>query len=493
MFIIAWLKRLVRPRSPRADVRPQELILNILLAVSLFGFSLLNLIRIIDVATNPHDRGLPLLYTLLIWLFFLILLTLSKRGYLKTASWLFLLIYSLPMFYSFLLWGADLPAALLLAVLIITLSGILIGADLVLIMTALISFFLIVLTYLQSHGFINVQNYWRAETHELPDAIVYAVLMMIIATIAWLFARQISRAWQRARQSEEVLRQERDQLEIRVIERTEQLRHSENEKIHQLYHLAEFGRLASGLFHDLMNPLTAVALNLEQANRRNQPDQNGNSLVDTKTSLDQALKATHKMAGLIGGIKKQVGLTGTPRVFDLNEELRQIIQILGYKARQAAVPVILTAPGKIELYGDPIKFWQIISNLLSNAIEASTVSIAESQPTNSKSVAPIVIQLSQQENFAIISISDQGAGIATENLEEIFKPFFSTKKETGLGLGLSSAKDATEKHFSGTITVTSQIGQGSCFTVTLPINLPAGSETNLPAEFPSNAAMESRI
>ena len=460
-----WL-RLITPKSADEDLRRRELILNILLIFSLGGFIFLNIIRIIDVLSNPYDRGLPLGYTLAILLFFIFLLWLSKRGWVKAASWLLLVIYSFPMFYSFITWGTDLPAALLLAVLIITLSGILISANLVLISTVILSVFLIVLTYAQSEGLLAVNRYWLAEKYELGDAIAHAILFLIIASVAWLFCLEIGRALKRARKSEAELREERDSLEIKVVQRTEQLRQAEAEKIDQLYRLAEFGRLSSGIFHDLINPLTAVALNLGQIK-----NEVTGEILNAKSYLNQALLATHKMESLITGIKKQIQQESSLIVFIVNEEIEQIIQILSYKARRAKVEINFSALPGIKLYGDPVKFGQIATNLIANAIEASEENNPEKseQKKNNKKIA---VGLKQDDRSVILTVSDQGVGIIAENLTRIFEPFFSTKKESGrgLGLGLASTKNIIEKNFDGTIIVSSEPNQGAIFTVTLPLN-----------------------
>lgn len=461
-----WL-RLISPKSNNEDLRRQELILNILLLFSLSGFIFLNIIRIIDTLNHQHDRGLPLIYTIAIMLFFIFLFWLSKKGRIKIAAWLLLIIYSLPMFYSFITWGTDLPAALLLAILLITLSGILINANLVLISTAALSLFLIVLTYLQSEGIVAVNRYWLAEKYELGDAIAHAILFLIIASVAWLFCLEIGRALTRARKSEAELREERDSLEIKVIQRTEQLRQAEAEKIDQLYRLAEFGRLSSGIFHDLLNPLTAVSLNLEQIK-----DETTNRVLSAKSYLNQALLATHKMESLIAGIKKQIQRESNLTMFLINEEIEQIIQILSYKALRAKVKIDFSADKEIKFYGDPVKLGQIATNLLANAIEASEKNNLEESGEEETEVKIIRINLEQDDKSVTLTVGDQGAGIAPENIARIFGPFFSTKKETGrgLGLGLASTKNIIEKNFNGTIAVSSQLGQGSLFTVTFPLD-----------------------
>jgi signal transduction histidine kinase len=465
---LAWSK-LISSRQLDDNQNLREKILNLLLVCSILAFAIINAIRISDYFIYRERVGMPLWATLILLAFFILLFWLSKTGYSQLAASLLVIVYSLPMFYSFTVWGADLPAGLILAVLIITLSGALLSANFVLISTGLISLFLIVLTYDQEYGYLKVQDYWRQQRSEVPDAIVYSILLIIIAIIAWLFCRGISAALTRAKQSETELKTERDSLEVKVAERTAQLRQIEAEKINQLYRLAEFGRLSSGIFHDLINPLTAISLNLEQVKEGAE-----NTVISAKSYLNQALLATHRMEGLVSGIKKQIQKESCASVFWLNEEIEQIIQILTYKARQAQVQIVFSADEPLKLYGDAVKFGQIITNLLANAIEASEVSSSLATDRNTKNqISEINIKLTSQDNQAVISIQDQGVGIEPDHLTKIFEPFFSTKKDTGrgLGLGLASTKHITEQDFHGQISVESKSGQGCLFTILLPLNI----------------------
>lgn len=453
MTIKNSIKKLIYSQSPNEDRRGREFILQILLSLSIVCFSALNVIRLVDIVIYHNPNGLPLIYTLLILGFFIFLFWLSKKGFSRTAAVLLIITYSLPMFYSFIAWGADLPAALLLAVLVITLSGVLLGANPALISTAVIISFSLILTYLQSNDLVAASTYWRAEKNVMGDAIAYAFLFAIIAAVAWLFAREISKALSRARRSEKELKLERDSLEVKVAEKTKQIRQIEAEKINQLYRLAEFGRLSSGIFHDLLNPLTAVSLNLEQIKTEGE-----NRILSAKSFLGQALAAARKMEDLIGSIKKQIARENNLALFSLNEEIRQTIQILNYKARQAKVGLIFKANSEIKFHGDPVKFGQITTNLIANAIEASE---------NAQKEKEVVIELKKLNSQIILSVTDRGQGIAPSNLPKIFEPFFSTKKENGrgLGLGLSSTKNIVEKDFGGVITAQSGLNQGSKFEV----------------------------
>jgi two-component system C4-dicarboxylate transport sensor histidine kinase DctB len=300
-----------------------------------------------------------------------------------------------------------------------------------------------------------VQSYWRNEKNEIADMIAYAILLIIIATIVWLFLREIEHSLNRARYSEALLRAERDSLEIKVETRTQELLVLEAEKMEQLYRLAEFGRLSSGIFHDLINPLTAVALNLEQIKT-----ETDNKIVSAKSYLSQALLATNKMEGLISSIKKQIARENSISFFSLNKEIEQTIQILSYKIRRSQVNLNFKADKEIILEGDALKFSQIITNLLANAIEAC-------EETEIKNIN---LNLDKLPSEITITVSDSGGGIAPENLTKIFTPFFSTKKTSGrgLGIGLAITKDIIEKNFLGNINVTSKINQGSTFIINLP-------------------------
>jgi signal transduction histidine kinase len=462
MFIKKIWSKIFYLKNKGSDQSGRELILLTLLSSSIICFTLLNIVRLIDVINNPHDRGLPIIYTLIILALFIFLFYLVRRGFLKISSYILIFIYAAPTIYSFLNWGTDLPAALLLAILVLTLSGVLLGANAVLTSTSLLICFLLITTYFQENGTIKVISYWRNESNEFGDVIAYSIILFVIAIIAWLFCREIKKALIRARKSEAELKEERDALEIKVIERSAQIRSMEMEKISQLYRLAEFGRLSSGIFHDLINPLTAVSLNLEQV--RIEGEQ---KLLSAKSYLNQAILATNKMENLIISIKKQIQKEGGDCSFPVNKEIQEIIEILSYKSRKANTIIRFETSSEFNLYGDPIKFSQIISNLLANAIEACE---KKENLKNQKNNLIIKISLKQIENNLNITISDPGIGIPRENISKIFDTFFSTKSREGrgLGIGLASTKNIIEKNFQGTIRVESEINNGTKFTITLP-------------------------
>jgi signal transduction histidine kinase len=107
---------------------------------------------------------------------------------------------------------------------------------------------------------------------------------------------------------------------------------------------------------------------------------------------------------------------------------------------------------------DRTQLIRIITNLVKNAIQA----IPEQQ--KNKAVA---VTIKKESNNVIITVADNGMGIATEDFNRIFEPKFTTKS-SGMGLGLSIIKNIIE-NYNGTITVESRKGKGTTFTVSLPI------------------------
>lgn len=105
----------------------------------------------------------------------------------------------------------------------------------------------------------------------------------------------------RAHASEQALKEEKDLLEIKVEERTAELKRSQAENISQFSRFAEIGRLSSGLFHDLIGPLASVAMNLSGLEGSVHADMN-----EIKDQVDRAIKASRRMDTFIGAVRKQI-------------------------------------------------------------------------------------------------------------------------------------------------------------------------------------------
>ncbi len=264
---------------------------------------------------------------------------------------------------------------------------------------------------------------------------------------------------------EETLQRDKDFLEIKVKERTKKLQEVQLEKMTHFHHLVEFGRLSSGICHDLINSLTAVYLNIEKVN-----DMQDVEVSEIKTYLDRAVVASGRMKNFMAAARKQITVQEYDTTFSLSEEIEQVIKIMEYKANHVNVKIDFYASKDIQTFGNPIKFNQVITNLINNAIDSYKI-IFDSEECEIVKERKIEIRLSQKKDVIIIIVEDFARGISNEHINKIFNPFFTTKNlNEGTGIGLSLIKNIVEKNFHGTIEVESQEYQGAKFIVKFPKN-----------------------
>lgn len=460
-----FFNKFVSPISQNEDGARREFILNIFLitvicwSFAAFIMKVVKKLMSVDVAMSTGTVFIIL--SLFIFLYFL-----SRKGYSRTASFLFLITIFLLVSYMGYIWGVELPLVLLAYVLIIVMTSILINTQSAFLTTFIIISTIAVINYLQRANIIQSDHYWRTTLWGNSDVIVISILFFIIAIVSWLSNREIEKLLARARRSEAELKQERDSLEVTVEERTKELKETQAEKMAQLYRFAEFGRLSSGLFHDLINPLNAVSLNMERLKNqrawilKDAPEQVA-PIAETSDCLNRAIRAAKKLEDLVIAVRKQLARQENEALFSLNEEIQYVIDVLVHKARKANVEMRFPSARDIKIFGDAVKFNQVALNLIVNAIDAYLLA--------DKSKKEIVISLDEVGGRIILSVKDYGMGIPEENIQKIFEPFFTTKAGgRGIGIGLSMTKRIVEKDFGGNIGVISKVGEGTMFTVQFP-------------------------
>lgn len=180
--------------------------------------------------------------------------------------------------------------------------------------------------------------------------------------------------------------------------------------------------------------------------------------LDAKSSEQWARldRAVYRMSHQLEDVMDHVRM---PKLKKKNYSLSMILQ--DATERIDVPPAITIHPPQKDLtiFCDPEKLEIVFVNLLMNAVQAiegneGKISVDISHDTN-------------DENYAIISVTDTGIGIPQEIIGKIFDPLFTTK-QVGTGLGLSSCKSITEQH-GGTITASSILGEGATFTIRIPI------------------------
>jgi signal transduction histidine kinase len=384
---------------------------------------------------------------------------LSRRRYQRVAAYFLVGIYFLLAVYCMFQWGISFPLALFLYVICISLTGILISSRASLVLTFIIALVISLRVHLQRNGIAQPDLSWMDLQSNAIDVIGQVLSLSIIAIASWLSTREIERSLARARRSEAELKEERDQLETRVEERTQELQQAQLERVSQLYRFAEFGRITSGILHDLVNPLNAISLNLSQLE--------GNS--EQSKTLKRAIQGAKRIEQFVNGARQQINNQRELSVFSLRQNTQEALGTLTEKAKKAKAHLHSNVPASLELYGGPLRFQQLISNLVSNALDSYEEVI-------DNRTREITVTAEATESEVVMTVEDNGSGISPENQKFVFDSLFSTKPGTqNSGLGLSIVKEIVEKEFNGSIELTSKPGKGTTFTMKLPIHVPGAS------------------
>ncbi len=261
-----------------------------------------------------------------------------------------------------------------------------------------------------------------------------------------LFAGQAGLAIERARLYDS-LRQKSDTLEKAY----EELKATQDQLI-RAERLSSMGRLASGITHEISNPLQAVRTHLELA-----LEGMGMGQPLARDDLELANREIERAIQILQGLQNlQRPSQEAPALVNVNDALRDVLGILGKRiGRQGVNLEAELTPSLPPVLGRGSQLRQVFLNLLLNALEAMPGG-GELRVTTRP----------EDGEWLELVFRDTGVGIPPTRLARVFEPF-STTKEQGLGLGLTVCQYIVEAH-GGQILVESEPGRGSCFSVRLP-------------------------
>jgi signal transduction histidine kinase len=445
-------RRLLAPRSRNEDARRRELILNILLLGMIALSTVMFMSTLAGRIFQSNYAGLSPWIMLIIVGLFAVLLWLSRRGLHHPVAYVFLGLFFLLATWPTAQWGILLPQGILMHSLVIVMTGVLLNSRAAFYLVLLMFCLLLYITYLHDIGSVVYNTNWMKKTGGYPDVIIYGVTFAVIALVSWLSNREIERSLKRAKASEHELLKERRLLETKVKERTQALEKAQVEKMMDLQRFAEFGRLSSTLLHELANPLMAVSLDLEQLEGRNR-----------SKLLGRAREGISHMEQYVDAARRQLRSQSEVKPFDIATEINRVAGFLEPKAAAQHVSVHLQLVEQVQINGDSTRFNHIISNLLSNAIDAY-----DGIPDGKQKIVSIVMQ--HQGGFVEITVTDFGEGIAKDQIPHLFEPFYTTKQAArGTGLGLAIVKQAVEEAFEGKVSVAWSKQEGTRFVIRLPI------------------------
>lgn len=218
--------------------------------------------------------------------------------------------------------------------------------------------------------------------------------------------------------------------------------------------LALIGEVVSSIAHNLSNPLNIISGNADYLLLEKKETDEG--YEELKVILEETTRITKSIRQLLN-FSKPVTLTREP--VNINEIMEEIIEKAKFISGNKEIDFKKNLNRKLpEISADKDLIRDVFFNIINNSIQALA----------SKGI--ISIKTSFDDNFIITELSDTGTGISKDNLEKIFKPFFSTKGYgKGTGLGLSFAERVIKEH-KGKIEVNSILSKGTAFKIFLPIS-----------------------
>lgn len=240
----------------------------------------------------------------------------------------------------------------------------------------------------------------------------------------------------------------------------QQLRDSreEIERLHRTQmsraeHFATLGELATGLAHEIRNPLAGIAGVIEIVGRDLPASSPAKAVVkDVREEINQINRI---LTDLLGTARPRAS---EMRPSDLNTTIEHAVMLARQQVLSKPIKIEFTpAEALPEVDHDSDQMHQVLLNLLLNSVQA----------IEGSGLVRVAVFAKDGGDDAVITVTDTGRGISPEHLHNIFRPFYTTKGN-GTGLGLSLARRIVEEHH-GRIEVTSSSGKGTTFSVLLPL------------------------
>ncbi|MBW3694525.1 sensor histidine kinase [Vibrio sp. T187] len=301
------------------------------------------------------------------------------------------------------------------------------------------------------------------------DLISYVVILTLVFAVIFLFSQLLHHRRQKHRHIEQLQSEAKQKLEFLVMERTselhleidqrikteETLRKTQDDLI-QAAKLAVLGQMSASISHELNNPLAAIRsfsengklfLSKEKYDRAQENFTRISALTERMAKISLQLKSFAKKSSSTELV--QVPLL--PILHSVNELIAPQIKTnrVNYQ--------VTNLEEKVEVSVNPIQLEQVLINLITNAIQAM-------DELNDKTIE-LTVELSNQH--VSIHIDDNGDGISPSDAQDLFAPFYTTKKD-GLGLGLSISSQIMSSMNGELSTQLSPLG-GARFSVTLPV------------------------
>ncbi len=263
------------------------------------------------------------------------------------------------------------------------------------------------------------------------------------------------------RKSEEALKEIRDQLELRVSERTATLMQTQSE-LARLSRVMSMGELTVSIAHEISQPLTAVVTHGHAC--REWLSANPPNIEKARHTAERIIQDGTRAGAVVSRIRALFKKESPEKDWlDVNHVISDLVDFLHNEAARRHVAVELELDGHLpKVKADRIQIQQVLLNLVINGMDAM-------EQVEKPSRHLLIRSRRTNDEEILVQIEDCGMGLNPQNPEEIFQSFFTTKPH-GIGMGLSISRSIIESH-DGRLWATPRAEGGAIFQFTLPINL----------------------
>jgi len=250
--------------------------------------------------------------------------------------------------------------------------------------------------------------------------------------------------------------------------------HDAQDKLVESEKMAALGNLVAGVAHEVNTPLGVALTATTMLNDRREiligdieqgqltKDQLDNFLSKAAESLQLTERNLARVARLISNFKQVAvdQMVTERREIDLHKYLEEVMSTLSIELRRVGIDYKIASEQNITMLTTPGAMAQIITNLTTNAIRHAFDGKEGTITISAKKIP---------DDNILIQFCDNGAGMDEQTLTKLFDPFFTTKRNAGgTGLGMSIVYNLVRQKLHGDISVTSNLGKGTCFTLTMP-------------------------
>ncbi len=251
--------------------------------------------------------------------------------------------------------------------------------------------------------------------------------------------------------------------DITAVRRAEQESRQHQAELVHVCRLSTMGEVATGMAHELNQPLSAIVNYANGCSRRLQGG--SGQTAELIGAMGQITAQARRASEIIRHLRALVGKQPPIRARkDLNHLVREVCSFLEFETTRLGIQIELDlSRDEVPVHVDLVQIEQVLLNLVRNALDA-----LEERPGDQRRLC---IRTSMDRGDARVVVEDTGPGIAPERIADLFDPFVTTK-EGGMGMGLAISQTIVENH-EGRIWAESEPGRGSAFHLTLPLADPS--------------------